>query len=122
MYAGDRAICGEICDRLVWHGMSRDIRYWTRTCTACQRAKVSQHVVAPLTHLPMPDKRFDSLHVDIVGPFAGITRFHISVDDCGSFHEVAGSHTAERHFCTYVCSRVLVSLGFAIWCADYIDK
>ena len=29
---------------------------------------MSQHVVAPLTPLPMPDKRFDSLHIDIVGP------------------------------------------------------
>ena len=66
--AGARAMCRQLWDRFVWHGMSRDIRYWTRTCTACQRAKVSQHVVAPLTPLPMPDKRFDSLHVDIVGP------------------------------------------------------
>ena len=67
-HAGARAMCRQICDRFVWHGMSREIRYWTHTCTACQRAKVSQHVVAPLTPLPMPDKRFDSLHVDIVGP------------------------------------------------------
>ena len=35
---------------------------------ACQRAKVSQHTVAPLMPLPMPPKRFDSLHVDLVGP------------------------------------------------------
>ena len=57
-----------ICDRFVWHGMARDIRHWARTCEACQRAKVSKHVVAPLTPLPMPVKRFDSLHVDLVGP------------------------------------------------------
>ena len=67
-HAGARAMCRQICDRFVWHGMSRDIRYWTRTCMAYQRAKVSQHVVAPLAPLPMPDKRFDSLHIDIVGP------------------------------------------------------
>ena len=34
----------------------------------CQRAKVSQHIVAQLMPLPMPAKRFDSLHVDLVGP------------------------------------------------------
>ena len=67
-HAEARAMCRQICNRFVWHGMSRDIRYCTRTCTACQRAKVSQHVVATLIPLPMPDKRFDSLHVDIVGP------------------------------------------------------
>ena len=53
---------------------------------------------------------------------AGITRFHISIDDCGSFHKMAGSHTSERHFCTHVCSSILINLGFAIWCAVYIDK
>ena len=50
---------------------------------ACQRAKVSQHVVAPLTPLPMPDKRFDSLHVDIVGhlpPSQGYTYILTIVD------------------------------------------
>ena len=57
-----------ICDRFVWSGMARDIRLWARTCVACQRAKVSQHIVAPLMPLPMPAKRFDSLHVDLVGP------------------------------------------------------
>ena len=67
-YAGARAMCRHICDRFVWQGMSRDMRYCTRTYMACQRAKVSLHVVASLTPLPMPDKRFDSLHVDIVGP------------------------------------------------------
>ena len=49
--------------------------------------------------------------------FAGITRLLMSIDDCGSIHKVAGSHTTERHCCTHVCSCVLVSLGFAIWCA-----
>ena len=53
-----------ICDRFVWSGMARDIILWARTCVACQRAKVSQHTVAPL----MPPKRFDSLQVDLVGP------------------------------------------------------
>lgn len=57
-----------ICDRFVWQGMARDIRHWARACVACQRAKVSRHIVAPLNPLPMPVKRFDSLHVDLVGP------------------------------------------------------
>ena len=61
-------MCRQICDRFVWYGMSRYIHYWTRTCMACQRTKVSQHVVVPLTPLPMADKRFDILHVDIIGP------------------------------------------------------
>ena len=57
-----------ICDRSVWSGMDREITFWARTCVACQLAKVSQHTVAPLMPLPRPPKRFDSLHVDLVGP------------------------------------------------------
>ena len=67
-HVGARAMRRMICDRFVWSGMARDIRLWARTCVACQRAKVSQHTVAPLMPLPMPPKRFDSLHVDLVGP------------------------------------------------------
>ena len=67
-HVGARAMRRMICDRFVWSGMARDIRLWARTCVACQRAKVSQPIVAPLMPLPMPAKRFDSLHVDLVGP------------------------------------------------------
>ena len=67
-HAGARAMRRMICDRFVWHGMARDIRQWSRTCVACQRAKVARHTVAPVSALPMPNKRFDSLHVDLVGP------------------------------------------------------
>ena len=67
-HVGARTMRRMICDRFVWSGMARDIQLSARTCVACQRAKVSQHVVAPLMPLPTPAKRFDSLHVDLVGP------------------------------------------------------
>ena len=66
-YVGARAIRRMICDSFVWSGMARDVRRWARTCMACQRTKVSQHIMAPLMPLPMPAKRFDSIHVDLVG-------------------------------------------------------
>ena len=44
------------------------LRQWTRTCVACQRAKVTTHVRAPVEQFPLPSSRFDSLHVDLVGP------------------------------------------------------
>ena len=48
--------------------MSKDIRQWTRSCLSCQRANVTTHVRAPVESLPMPSSRFESLHVDLVGP------------------------------------------------------
>ena len=54
--------------RYVWHGINKDITAWTKTCLACQRAKIHRHVSAPLQQFPTPDHRFDNIHVDIVGP------------------------------------------------------
>ena len=48
--------------------MRADLRQWTRQCESCQRAKVSRHVHSPLQRRPPPDRRFGSLHVDLVGP------------------------------------------------------
>ena len=67
-HAGARAMRRLICDRFVWPGMSKDIRQWTRSCLSCQRAKVTIHARAPIEPLPMPSSRFESLHVDLVGP------------------------------------------------------
>ena len=55
--------------RYVWSGMHRDIRDWTKTCTACQKSKVYRHIVAPTGSFSLPDSRFDTVHIDLVGPF-----------------------------------------------------
>ena len=57
-----------IRDRLVWPGMSKDIRQWTRSCLSRQRAKVTTRARASVEPLPMPSSRFESLHVDLVFP------------------------------------------------------
>ena len=41
---------------------------WTRTCIPCQQAKVSRHTRAPLSQFQSPAKRFEHIHVDVVGP------------------------------------------------------
>ena len=48
--------------------MKKDIRRWSRECHDCQSSKVQRHVRAPLTERQPPNRRFGSLHVDIVGP------------------------------------------------------
>lgn len=57
-----------VSERYVWPNMKRDIAQWTRTCHDCQQSKVQRHIKAPLQAFPAPDCRFDSIHVDIVGP------------------------------------------------------
>ena len=48
--------------------MKTDVRNWCRTCHHCQSSKVQRHVHAPLQPRTLPDRRFGSLHVDIVDP------------------------------------------------------
>lgn len=54
--------------KFVWHGLKKDVRDWTTACLECQRAKVHRHTKAPLTPFNVPERRFDHVHVDLVGP------------------------------------------------------
>jgi hypothetical protein len=57
-----------VSDRFVWNGMRSDVRKWCKECTSCQASKVGRHTHTPLTQRTPPDRRFGSLHVDLVGP------------------------------------------------------
>ena len=57
-----------ISARFVWPCMQRDIRQWTRACRSCQRTKTGRHTAAPLGTFPLPNVRFQHIHLDLVGP------------------------------------------------------
>jgi cleavage and polyadenylation specificity factor subunit 1 len=54
--------------RFTWHGLSKQVREWARTCTACQRNKVHKHTRAAPATFEVPKRRFDHINIDIVGP------------------------------------------------------
>nr|VZI39845.1 unnamed protein product [Spirometra erinaceieuropaei] len=58
-----------VSERFVWPSMNTDIRQWTRSCLACQKAKVGRHNKAPIGTFLAPDARFSHVHIDLVGPF-----------------------------------------------------
>ena len=69
--------------RFVWPGLRKDVKVWASTCMACQRAKVQRHVKAPLGLFTVPERRFEHVHVDLVGPFPpsqGFTHLLTMVD------------------------------------------
>ena len=47
--------------------MSSEVLARACACTACHFSKMSRHVRAPLARRREPDRRFSSLHVDLVG-------------------------------------------------------
>lgn len=67
-HPGIRATRKMIAARFIWHGLHKQVGTWVRACIPCQKAKVHRHVVAPLEHGQLPDRRFQRIHVDIVGP------------------------------------------------------
>ncbi len=68
-HAGIRATCRMISSRFVWPGLATDVKAWCKSCTACQRAKVTQQEKTPVIKIPIPTARFSHIHVDIVGPW-----------------------------------------------------
>ena len=67
-HAGPRPTIKAVASRFVWPDYKKDIRHWCKVCVACQKAKVTTHVSAPLVRREPPDRRFGSLHLDLVGP------------------------------------------------------
>ena len=59
-----------ITSKFVWHGMSREVKEWAKSCLECQRSKVQRHVRAPLLPIRAPQHRFEHIHVDLVGPLS----------------------------------------------------
>ena len=61
--------------RFVWHRMNIDIAKWCRSCEGCQTAKISRHNKPVYGKFDEPTKRFDHIHIDIVGPLPYADRF-----------------------------------------------
>ena len=90
-HPGIRATQRLIASKYVWPNMNKDVRHWTRTCLACQRAKVQVHTRSPIGQFQPPDARFDHVHVDLVGPLPpahGYTHLLTCVDRFTRWPEV----------------------------------
>ena len=52
----------------VWHSINIDIAKWCSSCEGCKTAKISRHNKPVFGKFSEPTKRFDHVHIDIVGP------------------------------------------------------
>ena len=67
-HPGVRASQRLLTSRFIWPSINRDVRNWTKTCLACQKAKIHHHIKTPIETFAKPDSRFSHIHIDIVGP------------------------------------------------------
>ena len=57
-----------IASKFVWKGLQKQIGHWVRTCIPCQSSKIQTLIRAPLETFQVPNRRFDHIHLDHVGP------------------------------------------------------
>lgn len=57
-----------VTNKFVWNGIRKQVGLWAKACIACQAAKVHHHVKAPLETFKVPNRRFEHINVDLVGP------------------------------------------------------
>ena len=67
-HPGVKASTKLVSVRFVWPGLRKEVRAWAGSCLPCQRAKVHRHTRAPLAPFVVPERRFDHVNVDLVGP------------------------------------------------------
>ena len=57
-----------VAAKFVWPKIGTDVTRWARACARCQASKIHRHVKAPLATFAPVQRRFEHIHVDIVGP------------------------------------------------------
>jgi hypothetical protein len=67
-HPGRIASCRIVSFRFIWCGLSSNITAWKRACLSCQQGKIHDHARLPLQPIPIPQRRFSNLHIDVVGP------------------------------------------------------
>ena len=108
-----------------WPNMRRDlVRAYVPSCTECQRNKnLTSKPAGPLHPLPVPDKRFDSVAIDFVGPLPKDDGFDCIVtmtDRLGANIQLAACNTNmtaeefaaiffDRWFCENGCPSELIT-------------
>lgn len=54
--------------RYFWPSMDASIKDFVKGCLRCQQSKVIRHTKAPIEPISAPTDRFETIHIDIVGP------------------------------------------------------
>jgi transposase InsO family protein len=57
-----------LVDRYFWPSLTNDVNDWCKTCIPCQASKVTTHVQTAPEQINPTGRRFEHVHIDLVGP------------------------------------------------------
>ena len=92
----------------IWHGLNKQEGLWAKACIPCQSSKIQQHIRALLEIFKVLPRRFDHMHVDLVGPLPlsnGHTHLLTVVDRCTRWPEAIPLSNPT----TLTCAQALVT-------------
>jgi hypothetical protein len=102
-HAGTWATRRLLVARVVWRGMNSYVTAWIRDCQQCCRGKVTSQPAAPVHHMVVPAKRFNHVHIDLVGPLPvaedGSTYILIMIDRTTRWLEAVPLRSTEAATC-----------------------
>ena len=108
-----------ISRRYTWPGMKADVKQWCLSCAACQQSKIQRHAMSPLQGFVAPSRKFQHIHVDIVGPLPSFCdhNYLLTIVDRFSLwfealplRDISAKSCADP-FCFTLCS--------SLWCPSY---
>lgn len=67
-HPGINATVKLVSSKFVWHGLTKEVQAWAKSCLDCQHAKVHRHIRGPLEPFRVPAQRYGHIHIDLVGP------------------------------------------------------
>ena len=85
--------------------MKKKVCDFVKTCVGCQRSKITCHIVSLLSPIPVPNKRFHTIHVDICEHFLlsqTYTHLLVCVDRFSCWIEAYPMPDQTTNFC-YLC-------------------
>jgi hypothetical protein len=103
-HPGVRATCRLVSAVFCWPHMKKETTAAARSCLGCQRGKTHHHVRLQPEHIPVPQRRFAHLHVDLVGPLpqsAGMTYLFTMVDRTTRWPEVVPLSSTTTAYCAH---------------------
>lgn len=67
-HAGQKKLLAKLKSKYVWKNMTKDIASYTKNCEKCKLNKINSHTREPMAITNTPQKPFDTIIIDTIGP------------------------------------------------------